>query len=46
MALNAYLHPRNPYRTPPDFKVLAKEEPDFRKVARTELSGKVTINFK
>ncbi len=45
MSMNPFLHPRNPYRTPPDFNALAKEEPEFRKVAKTELSGKVSVNF-
>ncbi len=46
MSLNTYIHPKNPYKTPPDFKVLAKEDAEFRKVAKTELSGKVFVDFR
>lgn len=40
------MHPRNIYRKPPDFKELALVYPDFRKVAKQDLSGKVSIDFK
>ena len=32
MALNAFLHPRNPYKTRPDFKLLAAEFPQFAEI--------------
>nr|CAG4641621.1 EOG090X04JL [Eurycercus lamellatus] len=40
------MHPRNPYRIPPDFKELALKFPDFRKHAKQKLSGKIEIDFK
>lgn len=45
MSLNAFLHPRNPYRTRPDFKALATKFPEFRKVVTTTLEGKVKVDF-
>ena len=30
MALNAFMHPRNTYRTPPDFKELVADYPEVR----------------
>ena len=45
MSLNAFLHPRNPYRTRPDFKALATKYPEFRKVVTTTLEGKVKVDF-
>jgi hypothetical protein len=35
------MHPRNPYRTPPDFKELALKFPEFRKHAKQV----IIINF-
>lgn len=32
MALNNYMHPRNVYKTPPDFAKLAKIYPEFSSV--------------
>ena len=46
MSLNPFLHPRNPYRTRPDFTQLAKKYPDFRKVVTLSLQGKATLDFK
>ena len=46
MSLNKWIHPRNPYRTPPDFRELAVKYPDFRKFATQDLKGKITIDFK
>ena len=45
MSLNAFLHPRNPYRTRPDFKALATKYPEFRRAVTTTLEGKVKIDF-
>lgn len=46
MAMNKFMHPRNPYRKRPDFKKLAIEFPEFRKYAQQDLSGKIQFNFK
>lgn len=34
MSLNKFMHPRNIYRRPPDFKILAIKYPEFRKHAK------------
>lgn len=44
-ALNKFMHPRNPYRTPPSFKQLAQLYPEFRKYCSYDLDGKVRLNF-
>ncbi|XP_037071657.1 RNA N6-adenosine-methyltransferase mettl16-like [Pollicipes pollicipes] len=46
MAQNAFMHPRNIYRTPPDFKALVDGFPDIRKHVTTDVSGKVKYDFK
>ncbi|XP_046389732.1 U6 small nuclear RNA (adenine-(43)-N(6))-methyltransferase [Ischnura elegans] len=46
MSMNKFMHPRNIYRNPPNFKELAIQYPEFRKHSKQELSGKVTIDFK
>ena len=47
MALNKYMHPRNPYKTKkPDFKQLAIKYPEFREKVTQNLSGKVILDFK
>ena len=47
MALNKYMHPRNPYKTrKPDFKELAIKYPEFREKVTQNLSGKVILDFK
>ncbi|KAJ2949159.1 hypothetical protein O0L34_g6100 [Tuta absoluta] len=46
MALNKYMHPRNTYKTPPDFSKLAKSYEEFSSIAKTDVTGKVTIDFK
>ncbi|KAG8224346.1 hypothetical protein J437_LFUL004302 [Ladona fulva] len=46
MSQNKYMHPRNIYKCPPDFKQLAINFPEFRKHTTQELSGKVSIDFK
>ncbi|KAI5721051.1 hypothetical protein M8J77_015296 [Diaphorina citri] len=45
MSFNKFMHPRNKYRVPPDFKQLAIEYPEFRKHLHQELSGKLKFNF-
>ncbi|XP_071524224.1 RNA N(6)-adenosine-methyltransferase METTL16 isoform X1 [Panulirus ornatus] len=44
--LNKFMHPRNPYRTPPSFKKLATKYPDFRAHCTYDLTGKVFLDFK
>lgn len=46
MSMNKYMHPRNIYKNPPDFKELALCFPEFKQFVKTELSGKVTFDFK
>nr|CAG4651750.1 EOG090X04JL [Triops cancriformis] len=46
MSLNKFMHPRNPYKTPPDFRQLAIEYPEFRKYAKQTLAGKILIDYK
>ncbi|KAF4526319.1 hypothetical protein B566_EDAN015472 [Ephemera danica] len=46
MAMNKFMHPRNPYKKHPNFKELAIKYPEFRKFAKTELSGRVVLDFK
>ncbi|CAH2262822.1 U6 small nuclear RNA (adenine-(43)-N(6))-methyltransferase [Pararge aegeria] len=46
MALNKFMHPRNIYKTPPDFAKLAKTNEEFSGVAKVDISGKVSIDFK
>ncbi|CAB0006363.1 unnamed protein product [Nesidiocoris tenuis] len=46
MAMNRFMHPRNPYKTPPDFKQLALEYPEFREKAIQNLSGHVRLDFR
>lgn len=45
MAVRNFMHPRNIYRQPPNFKELAIAYPDFRKYVKQDLSGKVSIDF-
>ncbi|XP_061399924.1 U6 small nuclear RNA (adenine-(43)-N(6))-methyltransferase [Musca vetustissima] len=40
------MHPRNIFNTPPDFTELAIKYPDFRRVCKLELCGKVHIDYK
>ncbi|XP_046966198.1 U6 small nuclear RNA (adenine-(43)-N(6))-methyltransferase [Vanessa cardui] len=46
MALNKFMHPRNIYKTPPDFSNLAKKYKEFSDVAKVDITGKVSIDFK
>ncbi|XP_046621903.1 U6 small nuclear RNA (adenine-(43)-N(6))-methyltransferase isoform X1 [Neodiprion virginianus] len=45
MSLRRFMHPRNKYKQEPNFKQLAILYPEFRKIATTDLAGKVRINF-
>uniref|UniRef100_A0A8D8YNT6 Methyltransferase-like protein 16 n=1 Tax=Cacopsylla melanoneura TaxID=428564 RepID=A0A8D8YNT6_9HEMI len=45
MSFNKYMHPRNRYVVPPNFKQLAIEYPEFRKHLQQDLSGKLKFNF-
>lgn len=44
--MNRFMHPRNIYKTPPDFIQLAKDFSEFSKITKTDVTGKVTIDFK
>ncbi|KAK3859330.1 hypothetical protein Pcinc_034547 [Petrolisthes cinctipes] len=44
--LNKFMHPRNPYRTPPSFKKLASVYPEFRPYCSYDVGGKVHLDFK
>ncbi|XP_071744725.1 U6 small nuclear RNA (adenine-(43)-N(6))-methyltransferase [Lepeophtheirus salmonis] len=46
MSLNELMHPRNPYKTRPDFKSLALKYPEFRSHLTTDLRGNVNLDFK
>ncbi|XP_047504151.1 RNA N6-adenosine-methyltransferase mettl16 isoform X2 [Pieris napi] len=46
MAMNKYMHPRNIYKIPPDFKKLADIYPQFSSICRLDVTGKITIDFK
>ncbi|XP_050295563.1 U6 small nuclear RNA (adenine-(43)-N(6))-methyltransferase [Anthonomus grandis grandis] len=46
MSMNKYMHPRNIYKTPPDFKQLAIQFPDFQKYVKLDISGKPVFDFK
>ncbi|KAI4503682.1 hypothetical protein M0802_001085 [Mischocyttarus mexicanus] len=46
MSLQRCMHPRNIYKYGIDFKELAILYPEFRKIATTDITGKVHIDFK
>ncbi|XP_046680193.1 RNA N6-adenosine-methyltransferase mettl16-like [Homalodisca vitripennis] len=46
MSLNKFMHPRNKYRKPPDFKALAAKYPDFNKLVKRDGWGNVSLDFK
>ncbi|XP_022837995.1 U6 small nuclear RNA (adenine-(43)-N(6))-methyltransferase isoform X2 [Spodoptera litura] len=46
MALNKYMHPRNIYKTPPDFGKLSLIYPEFAAISKSDITGKVGIDFK
>ncbi|KYQ60185.1 Putative methyltransferase METT10D [Trachymyrmex zeteki] len=46
MSVKQYIHPRNKYKRPPDYKQLAVLYPEFREIAIMDFTGKVRIDFK
>ncbi|CAG9859973.1 unnamed protein product [Phyllotreta striolata] len=46
MAVSRYMHPRNIYKTPPNFKKLALDYPEFREFVTHDVTGKVSLDFK
>ncbi|XP_023244769.1 U6 small nuclear RNA (adenine-(43)-N(6))-methyltransferase-like [Centruroides sculpturatus] len=46
MSFNKFMHPRNIYRNPPNFKELSIKYPEFRQFAIQDLAGKIRIDFK
>ncbi|XP_077257692.1 U6 small nuclear RNA (adenine-(43)-N(6))-methyltransferase isoform X1 [Temnothorax americanus] len=46
MSVRQYIHPRNKYKRPPDYKQLAVMYPEFREIAIMDFMGKVRIDFK
>jgi methyltransferase len=47
MALNKFMHPKNPYKEkPPDFKNLALKYPEFAKCIFQDLKGKIHLDYK
>lgn len=47
MALNKFMHPRNPYRDKaPNFKALAQKYPEFAKCVFQDLKGKCHLDYK
>ncbi|XP_067213904.1 uncharacterized protein [Linepithema humile] len=45
MNVKKYIHPRNKYKKPPNYKQLAIMYPEFREVAIMDFTGKVRIDF-
>lgn len=45
MNVKRYIHPRNKYKKPPDYKQLAVLYPEFREIAIMDIAGKVRIDF-
>ncbi|XP_072747220.1 U6 small nuclear RNA (adenine-(43)-N(6))-methyltransferase [Anoplolepis gracilipes] len=45
MNVKRYIHPRNKYKKPPDYKQLAVLYPEFREIAIVDIAGKVRIDF-
>jgi len=43
--LNKFMHPRNPYKTPPSFKQLSTLYPNFRQFCTYDIEGKVRLDF-
>ncbi|KAL1512651.1 hypothetical protein ABEB36_002210 [Hypothenemus hampei] len=46
MSMNKFMHPRNIYKTPPDFKQLAFKYQEFKNYVKLDLSGKPVFDFK
>ena len=45
MALNQWMHSRNPYKVAPDFKAMAVTFPVFRKFVKQDITGAVKLDF-
>lgn len=45
MNVKRYIHPRNKYKKPPDYKQLAVLYPEFREIAIMDITGKIRIDF-
>ncbi|XP_057321922.1 U6 small nuclear RNA (adenine-(43)-N(6))-methyltransferase [Microplitis mediator] len=45
MSLKKFIHPRNKYKVPPNFKQLADLYPEFQQHVSVNLSGKLQFNF-
>ncbi|GAB1859800.1 Putative methyltransferase METT10D [Camponotus japonicus] len=45
MNVKRYIHPRNKYKKPPDYKQLAVLYPEFREIAIMDIAGKIRIDF-
>ena len=45
MSLNKWMHQKNPYKTPPNFKEMAVTYPEFRRVVTQDLAGKIHLDF-
>ncbi|XP_045497856.1 U6 small nuclear RNA (adenine-(43)-N(6))-methyltransferase [Colias croceus] len=46
MAMNKYIHSRNIYKNPPNFKKLADNYPEFAIISQMDVTGKISIDFK
>lgn len=46
MSMNKYMHPKNIYKSPPNFKQLALDYPEFREFVTQDITGKVSLDFK
>ncbi|KYM95659.1 PREDICTED: methyltransferase-like protein 16 homolog [Cyphomyrmex costatus] len=46
MSVKQYIHPRNKYKRPPDYKQLAILYPEFREIAMMDFTGRIRIDFK
>lgn len=46
MSVKQYIHPRNKYKRPSDYKRLAVMYPEFREIAVMDFAGKVRIDFR
>ncbi|XP_057657030.1 U6 small nuclear RNA (adenine-(43)-N(6))-methyltransferase [Diorhabda carinulata] len=46
MSMNKYMHPKNIYKSPPNFKQLALDYPEFREFVTQDITGKVGLDFK
>ncbi|XP_030759500.1 U6 small nuclear RNA (adenine-(43)-N(6))-methyltransferase [Sitophilus oryzae] len=46
MSMNKFMHPRNIYKSPPDFKALAVEFSEFKNHVKLDIAGKTVFDFK